>query len=107
MGCIDETGTLNEDEVFVQCDQVSIDDEFSFQIDSETSKNKYLVLETKVAVAKNPCMHPGDIRVLKAVNKPELKHLVNCIVFPSKGERPITSMCSGSDLDGDLYWVTF
>ena len=23
------------------------------------------------------------------------------------GQRPITSMCSGSDLDGDLYWVTW
>jgi hypothetical protein len=38
-----------------------------------------------VVVTRNPCMHPGDIRVLTAVEPPPgLKHLRDVIVFPVK-----------------------
>ena len=54
---------------------------------------------------KNPCNHPGDIRRLKAVSHKELNHLVNVVVFPSKGQRPEQNKMSGGDLDGDVYMV--
>lgn len=96
MGVIDERRVLKEKEVFIQCSA------------GQSHKNDdNVIVEGKVAVAKNPCMHPGDIRVLNAVNKPELSHIVDCIVFPAKGKRPVSDMCSGSDLDGDLYFVTW
>jgi RNA-dependent RNA polymerase len=53
-----------------------------------------------VAVCKNPCTHPGginsnalciilvDFRLLEAVNIPALSHIKDCIVFPTKGDRP-------------------
>lgn len=41
-----------------------------------------------VVVTKNPCVHPGDIRRLEAVDVPQLHHLRDCIVFPSIGHRP-------------------
>ncbi|KAJ0095274.1 hypothetical protein Patl1_15372 [Pistacia atlantica] len=44
------------------------------------------ILEQRVIVAKNPCLHPRDVRKLKVVNVPALHHMVNCIVFPAKGE---------------------
>lgn len=69
----------------------------------------------------------SDLRILNAVDKPELKHLKDCIgrghfctsdllVFPRTGKRPLTDMMSGGrrasaaltcsgDLDGDLYFV--
>lgn len=56
-------------------------------------------------VTRNPCTHPGDIRLLKAVDRPELSHLVNVIVFSSKGERPECNKMSGGDLDGDVYFI--
>lgn len=56
-------------------------------------------------VTRNPCLHPGDIRILKAVEKDELKHLSNVIVFSSKGYRPVCNMMAGGDLDGDVYFV--
>ena len=59
----------------------------------------------KVTVAKNPCYLLGGVRVLKAVDKPHLEHLVDCIVFPTKGKRPHPSEIAGSDLDGDQYFV--
>ena len=61
-----------------------------------------------VMVTKNPCSHPGDIRLLKAVGEDDprwdqLEHLINVIVFPSKGKRPEQHKMSGGDLDGDVY----
>lgn len=93
MGVIDESGILAENEVFCQ-------------IDDDHLNN--FVVEGKVMIAKNPCMHPGDVRVLTAIKSPELEaYSRNVIVFSRNGTRPIPNMCSGSDLDGDLYFVTW
>lgn len=54
-----------------------------------------------VLVSRNPCLHPGDLQKLHAVPKPELAHLIDCIVFPVKGRRPAADTMSGGDLDGD------
>ncbi len=45
-------------------------------------KDKVQILEGEAIVSKNPCISTGDIRKLKAVNRKELQHLVNVIVFP-------------------------
>ena len=34
-----------------------------------------------------------------------LANYVNCIIFPKKGEVPVTSQISGSDLDGDNFFI--
>ncbi|XP_075726447.1 uncharacterized protein LOC142768362 [Rhipicephalus microplus] len=59
------------------------------------------MLAGDVIVTKNPCMHPGDLRKLTAVNVPQLHHVRDCIVFPVKGDRPHPEEMAGSDLDGD------
>lgn len=46
-------------------------------------------------VTRNPCLHPGDVRRLVAVDTPALHHLVDCIVFPSVGPRPHPNEMSG------------
>ncbi|CAN8289876.1 unnamed protein product [Cochlearia groenlandica] len=56
-----------------------------------------------VVVAKNPCLHPGDVRVLQAFKVPYLSHMVVCVVLQHKGLRPHSNECSGSDLDGYIY----
>ncbi|KAF7353316.1 RNA-dependent RNA polymerase [Mycena sanguinolenta] len=60
-----------------------------------------------VAVMRNPAHDPAGIRVLEAVNKPELKHLTNCIVFSATGAHSETDRMGGGDLDGDQYYVIF
>jgi RNA-dependent RNA polymerase len=39
------------------------------------------------------------------VDRPELRHLENVVVFSSKGERPDANKMSCGDLDGDIYLV--
>lgn len=87
-------------------------DEYSILLPNQTyirlsSKGSSTVITGRVVVAKNPCLHPGDIRVLEAVDCPELAHLVNVVVFSQQGQRPLPNMCSGSDLDGDEYFVSW
>lgn len=110
IGTVDTTGVLGEGEVFVQIRKDSFKQENnSFEyakylqlVDQETQ-----TLTGNVIVSRNPCTHPGDVRVLKAVDRPELKHLTNIVVFSSKGERPECNKMAGGDLDGDVYFVSW
>jgi RNA-dependent RNA polymerase len=68
------------------------------------------LIEGPVMVTKNPCSHPGDIRLLKAIGKEDARYqhfrdFYNVIVFPSKGYRPEQNKMSGGDLDGDCFMV--
>eukprot|EP00123_Amoebidium_parasiticum_P017946 comp24042_c0_seq1/m.43086 comp24042_c0_seq1/g.43086 ORF comp24042_c0_seq1/g.43086 comp24042_c0_seq1/m.43086 type:complete len:876 (-) comp24042_c0_seq1:158-2785(-) len=60
-----------------------------------------------VAVFRNPTYHPGDIRVLQAVDVPNGRydHLVELLTLPVTGERPAAIDMSGGDYDGDHYSV--
>ncbi|TVU14061.1 hypothetical protein EJB05_37507 [Eragrostis curvula] len=109
IGCLDETGKLEYGQVYIrikknQKEQKDNEQPFFYNDDGETA-----VVIGKVAVSKNPCLHPGDIRVLEAVYDDGLdaRGLVDCVVFPQRGERPHPSECSGGDLDGDLFFVTW
>ena len=63
------------------------------------------VITGPMSLARNPSLHPGDIRVVRGVNIPQLRHLINVVVLPQTGDRDLASMCSGGDLDGDDYLV--
>ncbi|KAJ1267762.1 hypothetical protein BS78_07G082900 [Paspalum vaginatum] len=108
MGCLDELGILEQGQCFIRVSAPSISNCFMQHGTrfSSANKNAKIIVGT-VVVAKNPCLHPGDVRILEAVNVPELHHLVDCLVFPKKGERPHANEASGSDLDGDVYFVTW
>ncbi|XP_042520883.1 RNA-dependent RNA polymerase 6-like isoform X2 [Macadamia integrifolia] len=107
IGCFDELGVLEHGQCFIQVSTPSPQNYFS-KHGSRFSQTKNIeVIKGIVVMVKNPCLHPGDVRVLKAVDVPGLHHLVDCLVFPQKGERPHTNEASGSDLDGDQYFVTW
>ncbi|XP_041013861.1 probable RNA-dependent RNA polymerase 1 [Juglans microcarpa x Juglans regia] len=109
MGCLDETRTLEYGQVFLQVSRFSreLSNKSSLVFSISSSNPNNFIGEGEVVVAKNPCLHPGDVGVLEAVNVPALHHMVDCVVFPQKGERPHPNECSGSDLDGDLYFVSW
>ena len=58
-------------------------------------------------MTRSPTVHPGDIRVLNAVDEPALKDYVNVIIFSSKGDRPDQNKMGSGDLDGDIYWINW
>lgn len=108
MGCLDELGVLEQGQCFIRASAPSLNNCFvkHGSIFSSSNKNAEVIVGT-VVIAKNPCLHPGDVRILEAIDVPELHHLVDCLVFPRIGERPHANEASGSDLDGDLYFVTW
>lgn len=93
IGVLDEFGVLGPDEVYVHISKPDTGVE---------------AVVGQVAICKNPCFHPGDFRKLTAVSvRPELRHYRNVIVFPQTGSRPHPNEITGSDLDGDLFFVTW
>ncbi|PIA29089.1 hypothetical protein AQUCO_06300045v1 [Aquilegia coerulea] len=105
MGCLDETRTLEYGQVFVQVSRVGRKQNHGNAWSGSDQHTR--IVEGTVVVAKNPCLHPGDVRVLGAVNVPALQHMMDCVVFPQKGSRPHPNECSGSDLDSDIYFVSW
>lgn len=93
MGISDESGELKPNQVFVQ-------------ISHENGSREVII--GKILVCKNPCLHPGDVRVLEAVDLPHLQNFyIDVIAFSQQGDVPNFKQCSGSDLDGDRYFVCF
>mmetsp|Transcript_21088 Transcript_21088/g.29567 ORF Transcript_21088/g.29567 Transcript_21088/m.29567 type:complete len:579 (-) Transcript_21088:47-1783(-) len=93
IGVLDETRTLKYGQIFVQY--------------KHNGASSPTILKARVGVAKMPAFHPGDFRNLEAIDVPRLHHLCNVVVFPAVGPRPHPNECSGSDLDGDIYWLTW
>uniref|UniRef100_A0A914Z9Q3 RNA-dependent RNA polymerase n=1 Tax=Panagrolaimus superbus TaxID=310955 RepID=A0A914Z9Q3_9BILA len=81
LGMVDVTGILKEGQVFVQY--------------------------RKVAVSRSPVYNIGDLRILEAIDIPQLYHLFDVIVFPNNGTRPHPDEMGGGDLDGDEYSVVW
>ncbi|KAH1747972.1 hypothetical protein KXV52_004173 [Aspergillus fumigatus] len=92
-GVCDPRGVLQEGECFLRV------------TDDMNGGRPRTIVGCEVVVTRNPCLHPGDLRKLKAVDRPELSHLRDCIVFAVKGERPAADQMSGGDLDGDTFFV--
>lgn len=96
-GIMDETGYLQEGEIYVVTEK-------------PPEGGKQVLTGGKVVITRSPALHPGDIRIVRAVDVPDdspLGQLSNCVVFSQHGARDLPSQLSGGDLDGDLYNVIF
>jgi hypothetical protein len=92
-GIMDETGFLEEKEVYVTYD---------------TMENRFAPPPgyCRLFVTRSPALHDGDIQYVYNRRPPSdhpLTNHKNCIVFSQKGQRDLPSQLSGGDLDGDLY----
>lgn len=112
LGCVDETATLKGhiDDPQSRLDakrheKLATLPEIFLQVDDTNSKGRFKIIERICILARNPSLHSGDIRVVRAVNVPALHHLKNVVVLPQTGDRDLANMCSGGDLDGDDYMV--
>ncbi|KAL9600633.1 MAG: hypothetical protein Q9219_003066 [cf. Caloplaca sp. 3 TL-2023] len=109
LGCVDETATLkghfdNTPSAKYFKDKMSKLPEVFVQL-SKDARDKPRVILGPMILARNPSLHPGDIRIVRGVDVPALRHLKDVVVVPQTGDRPVVNMCSGGDLDGDDYLV--
>ena len=112
LGVIDETCTLKGHSNTQQCNPEATREqllntlpEIFIQVSDVTKKGSYKVIKGVCLLARNPSLHPGDIRVVRAIDVKGLHHLKNVVALPQTGDRDLANMCSGGDLDGDDYIV--
>ncbi|XP_024404007.1 RNA-dependent RNA polymerase 6 isoform X2 [Physcomitrium patens] len=105
IGCMDETGLLNYGQCFIHVSGPVSKACLGGDGNNLGHSGLLQVITGKVIMVKNPCLHPGDIRILEAVDLPELHSMVDCLVLPQNGPRPHPNEVSGSDLDGDVYFT--
>ena len=98
MGIPDYSGRLATDQIFLM-----IPDEDPME-DSSSSGGR--VIQGPVIIYRNPCLHPGDIRRVEAVDIPELHGTPSVVVLPAEtADYSLAASCSGGDLDGDQFSV--
>ncbi|CAI2372025.1 unnamed protein product [Moneuplotes crassus] len=100
IGVIDPYNCLDKGEVFIQINK-------STKYCRERNAEDTTLVSGKVLVTRSPCVHPGDLRILTAVDEPMLHDMVNVIVFSAKGDRPDQHKMGSGDLDGDIYWINW
>ncbi|KAK1842468.1 suppressor of ascus dominance [Colletotrichum chrysophilum] len=108
LGCLDETGSLRGYSTATEGKKTNnIEDlpQVFLQVESPSGSGKFTCVTGLCIVGRNPSLHPGDLRVVEAVDVPQLHHLRNVVVFPRNGDRDVPSMMSGGDLDGDDFFV--
>ena len=91
MGIPDYSDKLQTDQIFIQICK-----------EGESPE----VITGPVIMYRNPCLHPGDIRKVEAVDIPELHFSKNVLILPgSNSKYSLSASCSGGDLDGDQFSV--
>ncbi|KAF2752043.1 RdRP-domain-containing protein, partial [Sporormia fimetaria CBS 119925] len=112
LGCVDETATMRGhfDEPQSRPDatreeKLATLPEIFVQVSDPAKPGHYTVIQGVCILARNPSLYAGDLRVVRAVDVPALHHMKNVVVLPQTGDRDLSSMCSGGDLDGDDYLV--
>ncbi|KAK3363573.1 RNA dependent RNA polymerase-domain-containing protein [Lasiosphaeria hispida] len=108
LGCVDETGSLRGHSKAIEGKRNLVKGQLPqifLQVSDPDNEGHFKVITGLCAVGRNPSLHPGDIRVVEAVDIPALRHIKDVVVFPLKGDRDVPSMCSGGDLDGDDFFV--
>ena len=110
LGIADETGILRGHSRATELDLSARQSrerlsQIFIQVPDRKGNGEYKVVTGLCLVGRNPSLHPGDIRVVEAVDVHELRHMKNVVVFPTRGDRDIPSMLSGGDLDGDDFFV--
>lgn len=114
-GIMDETGHLQEGQVFVVTEQQAVSPLASASStclgnEDAIPAGKQVLVQNNIIITRSPAMHPGDVQIVHAVNVPEdspLQYLRNVVVFSQHGDRDLASQLSGGDLDGDIYNVIY
>jgi hypothetical protein len=96
-GVADPLGVLAPGQIHVQ---------FSQPLQDVLTGEKFDNLNDQpVLVARQPACRISDMQKVRAIVHPDLKHLIDIVVFPSVGLIPLASKLQGGDYDGDTFWL--
>ncbi|KAF2443222.1 hypothetical protein P171DRAFT_487174 [Karstenula rhodostoma CBS 690.94] len=97
LGIADPFGILEPGEVHM---------EFSTPFTDELTGGRLRSLENMdILVSRQPACRRSDIQKVRTVRRTELSHLIDVIVFPTKGQYPLAGKLQGGDYDGDIFWL--
>ncbi|KAJ7454396.1 RNA dependent RNA polymerase-domain-containing protein, partial [Mycena latifolia] len=96
MGVADEFDVLEEGEIYCAI--------------TPSEGGEVQIITGQCTLFRSPCIHPGDVRLVTAVDYPVFREngTKNVVVFSTKkAARDLPSMLGGGDLDGDFYTVIY
>ncbi|OAG01337.1 uncharacterized protein CC84DRAFT_1167573 [Paraphaeosphaeria sporulosa] len=97
LGVADPFGILEPGEVHM---------EFSTPFTDELTGGRLRSLENiEILVSRQPACRRSDIQKARTVRHPELSHLIDVVVFSTKGQYPLAGKLQGGDYDGDIFWL--
>ncbi|KAF4550738.1 RNA dependent RNA polymerase-like protein [Elsinoe fawcettii] len=97
-GVADHKRVLKPGEIFLAFSQPFVDPD---------TGESWSHLEGDVLVSRQPAMRNSDMQRVRAVYRPELRHIRDVVVFPSRGSIPLAQKLQGGDYDGDTFWLCF
>ena len=76
-------------------------------VDGQSGSNDIMLHDVELVIGRQPALRGSDMQKVRGIFKPELKDLLDVIVFPSKGVFPLAERMQNGDYDGDRFWVTW
>ncbi|KAF7503634.1 hypothetical protein GJ744_003412 [Endocarpon pusillum] len=76
-------------------------------IDEQSGSNDTMLHDAELVVSRQPALRGSGMQKVQRVFNPELKHLLDVIVFPTRGVSHWLRECRNGDYDGDTFWVTW
>jgi hypothetical protein len=96
-GLADPVGVLRPGEVHLSLTRPLEDDETKEQFDHFAGND--------VLIARDPTIRGSDMQKVRCICHPELSHLKDVVILPSKGRIPLAAKLQGGDYDGDTFWI--
>jgi len=73
--------------------------------DEITGERFSMFADKDVLVGRDPTIRGSDIQKVRCIRHTDLAHLIDVVVFSSKGQIPLAAKLQGGDYDGDRFWV--
>ncbi|CAO3635853.1 unnamed protein product [Cunninghamella blakesleeana] len=94
MVILDDTNTLADNEIFCQLSDLN-----------KGLLSKREVITGACMIFPKPCLHSGDMIIVKAINSPKLRHWNDVIVVSSKQKSLLPSQIVGGQFNGERYTI--
>lgn len=73
--------------------------------DEITGERFSVFADKDVLVGRDPTIRGSDIQKVRCIRHTDLSHLIDVVVFSSRGKIPLAAKLQGGDYDGDRFWV--